>query len=91
MLGDTVDAVERLEDVAEEFDKDLIVTKNTLDQLDEEIPANYMGQIRLKNSADKIKIFELKLPQEEENNNWSFSGGNSYCGNSCRCYNREFI
>ena len=78
VLGDTVDAVERLEDVAEEFDKDLIVTQNTLDQLDEEIPANYIGQIRLKNSTDKIKIFELKLPQEEENNNWDNEDNASY-------------
>ena len=77
VLGDTVDAVERLEDVAEEFDKDLIVTQNTLDQLDEEIPANYIGQIRLKNSTDKIKIFELKLPQEE-NNNWDNEDNASY-------------
>lgn len=37
-----------------------------------------MGQIRLKNSADKIKIFELKLPQEEENNNWDNEDNASY-------------
>lgn len=65
VLGDTVDVVERIQDICTEFKKTIIVTQNTLEQLDEDIPAEYIGQVRLKNSDDKIKIFELKLPQDE--------------------------
>lgn len=65
VLGETVDIAERIQDICTEFEKTIIVTQNTLEQLDEEIPAEYLGRVRVKNSADKIKIFELKLPQEE--------------------------
>ena len=68
VMGDTVDAIERIKDIAEEFQKDIIVTENTLDQLDEDIPATYLGQVRLKNSDTKIKIFELKLPSDNSSN-----------------------
>ncbi len=61
VLGETVDVVERIEAVCSEFDKNLIVTENTLNQLDEKIPAQYIGQVRLKNSAEKVKIYELKV------------------------------
>lgn len=59
VLGNAVDAVERINAVCTDFDKDIIVTEATLKQLDEEIPSTYIGQVRLKNSSDKIKIFEL--------------------------------
>ena len=65
VLGETVDVVERIENICNEFDKTIIVTENTLNKLDKKIPAEYIGQIRLKNSSNKIKIFELKFPQEE--------------------------
>lgn len=67
VLGETVDIVERIEAVCTEFGKDIIVTENTLNQIDEEIPAEYIGQVRLKNSNDKVKIFELKLPSDTHN------------------------
>ncbi|MBS4761080.1 MAG: adenylate/guanylate cyclase domain-containing protein [Clostridium sp.] len=71
VLGETVDIIERIEDICCEFNKDIIITENTLEQLDEKIPAEYMGQVRLKNSDKKIKIYELKYSYEntDENNN----------------------
>lgn len=62
VLGKAVDILERVDSVCSELGKNLIVTENTLAQLDEELPVEFAGQIRLKNSSDKIKIFELKLP-----------------------------
>ena len=61
VMGETVDVVERIKDICCEFDKDIIVTQSTLDNIDEKIPAEYIGAIRVKNSQDKIKIFEIKL------------------------------
>ena len=59
VLGETVDAVERIENICSEFGKTIIVTQNTLDKLDVAAKTEYLGQIRLKNSNTKIKIFEL--------------------------------
>ena len=65
VLGEIVDAVERIKDICEEFQKTIILTQNTIDLIDENLPVEYLGQVRLKNSTDKIKIFELKLAQDE--------------------------
>lgn len=65
VLGETVDVIERIEDVCREFDKNIIVTESTLKNLDEEIPAVYIGQVRLKNGDSKVKIYELK-PLEKD-------------------------
>ena len=67
VLGETVDAVERIENICSEFNKNIIITENTLHLLDEEPLTEYLGQIRLKNSDVKLKIFELKLPPYEDN------------------------
>ena len=67
-MGDTVDIMERIKDIGTEFNKDVIVTENTLNQLDEKIPASFIGQVKMKNSNEKIKIFELKLPVNTNSN-----------------------
>lgn len=71
VLGETVDIIERIEDVCREFNKNIIVTEETLSHLDEEIPADYIGQVRLKGSEEKVKIYELKMtsPTETEDEN----------------------
>ena len=61
VMGETVDVVERIKDICSEFDKNIIVTQSVLDNIDEKIPAQYAGAIRVKNSQDKIKIFEINL------------------------------
>ena len=61
VMGETVDVVERIKDICSEFDKNIIVTQSVLDNIDEKIPAQYAGAIRVKNSPDKIKIFEINL------------------------------
>ncbi len=61
VMGETVDIVERIKDICLEFNKDIIVTENTLNNIDEKIPAEYIGSIRVKNSSDKVKIFEIRL------------------------------
>lgn len=60
VLGKAVDVVERIESVCAEFDKNIIVTENTLQYLDEKFNTLYLGHVRLKNSSDRIKIFALK-------------------------------
>ena len=65
VLGTTVDIIERIENICTEFGKQIIVTQNTLNQLDTPIPAEYLGQVRLKNSEEKVKIYELKLYQQD--------------------------
>ena len=65
VLGTTVDIIERIENICTEFGKQIIVTQNTLSQLDTPIPAEYLGQVRLKNSEEKVKIYELKLYQQD--------------------------
>ncbi len=59
VLGNAVEAVERINAVCTDFDKNIIVTESTLRHLDEDIPSFYIGQVRLKNSSEKIKLFEL--------------------------------
>lgn len=74
VMGETVDVIERIESICNEFGKDIIVTENTLNQLDEDIPKYYIGQVRLKGSDNKVKIFELKLfgnDADTDNNNAS--------------------
>ena len=61
VMGETVDVVERVEDICSEFDKNIIVTESTLNNLDEKIPTEYLGVVRVKNSSTKVKIFEIKL------------------------------
>ena len=68
VMGDTVDITERIENIATEFDKNIIVTENTLSQLDKKISSSYLGQVKMKNSNEKIKIYEL-TPVFFENNN----------------------
>ena len=66
VLGKAVDVVERVESVCEEFNKNIVITEATLNELDGSFDSVYLGQIRVKNSSDKIKIFELKLPAREK-------------------------
>ena len=61
VMGETVDVVERIKDICLEFNKSIIVTENTLNCIDEKIPAEYMGAIRVKNSEEKVKIYEIKI------------------------------
>lgn len=61
VMGETVDIVERIKDICSEFGKSIVVTQSTLDNIDEKIPAEYIGAIRTKNSSEKVKIFEIKL------------------------------
>ena len=61
VMGETVDVVERIKDVCLEFNKDIIVTESTLNSIDEKIPAHYIGAVRIKNSPEKTKIYEIKL------------------------------
>lgn len=60
LLGDTVDIIEKIENVCIEFNKEILVTEETLKDLD--LPAHVIsaGQIRVKNCDEKIKIYELK-------------------------------
>ena len=60
LLGDTVDIIEKIENVCAEFNKKILVTEETLKNLDRPANADFAGQIRLKNSDEKIKIYELK-------------------------------
>lgn len=60
LLGETVDIIEKIEDVCKEFNKDILITEQTIDDLDQEPDVVFAGQIRLKNSDEKIKIFELR-------------------------------
>lgn len=60
LLGDTVDIIEKIENVGIEFNKKILVTDESLKNLDKPVHAIPAGQIRLKNSEQKIKIFELK-------------------------------
>ena len=60
LLGETVDIVERLESICSEFDKNVVITEFALDDLDVPPETEYAGVIRLKNSDEKIKIYELK-------------------------------
>lgn len=62
VLGKAVDVLERVNSVCSELGKKLVITENTLAQIHEELPVEFAGQIRLKNTTEKIKIFELKLP-----------------------------
>ena len=48
--------------ICKEFDKTIVVSENTLELLDKEIPTTFSGQIRSKNSQNKIKLFN---PQSE--------------------------
>ena len=59
VLGEQVDLIERIETVCFEFGKTIITTENTLNEIDTPIPAIFMGNVRLKNSNKKIKIFEI--------------------------------
>lgn len=59
VLGKAVDVVERIETIAAELDNDIITTENTMEELEEKFAANYIGQVRLKNSSDKVKIFSI--------------------------------
>lgn len=60
LLGDTVDIIEKIENVCAEFDKKIIVTEQTLANLDKPPETVFAGQIRLKNSEDKIKLYEVR-------------------------------
>ncbi len=60
LLGDTVDIIEKIENVGIEFDKKILVTEESLKNLDKPAYTVPAGQIRIKNSDEKIKIFELK-------------------------------
>jgi adenylate cyclase len=62
VMGECVDTVEKMVNICKEFDKTIVVSENTLELLDKEIPTTFSGQIRSKNSQNKIKLFELKLP-----------------------------
>jgi len=62
VLGKAVDIVERVETVCSEIGGNIIITEETYNQINEKNMANFAGQVRLKNSSNKIKIFELKLP-----------------------------
>ena len=75
-MGDTVDVIDRISDIGNEFNKDIIVTQNTLDQLDIKIPAEYIGQVTLKSTGSKIKIFELK--SSENYTDWDSRNDASY-------------
>ena len=76
VMGDTVDVIDRISDIGNEFNKDIIVTQNTLDQLDIKIPAEYIGQVTLKSTGSKIKIFELK--SSENYTDWDSRNDASY-------------
>ena len=60
-----MDTTERIESVCSELDKEIIVTENTINQLDKKIQTEYLGQVRLKNKNEKIKIFELKIHNKQ--------------------------
>lgn len=60
LLGETVDIIERIENVCEEFDKNIIITEFALAQLDVQPDVKYAGVIRMKNSENKIKLYEYK-------------------------------
>lgn len=79
LLGDTVDIIAKIETVCVEFEKNIIVTEETLKNLDKEPDVQSCGQIRLKNSEEKIKLFELKgLPLDTKRNElWDNRGNES--------------
>lgn len=60
LLGETVDIIEKIEDVCKEFNKNIIITEQTLSHLDKEPQTVFAGQIRIRNTDSKIKIYELK-------------------------------
>ena len=76
VMGDTVDIIDRIADIGNEFNKNIIVTQATLNQLDVQMPAQYMGQVTLKNTGSKIKIFELK--SSENYTDWDRRNDASY-------------
>ena len=60
LLGDTVDIIEKIENVCCEFDKNIIVTEQTIANLDKKPDVVFAGKIRLKNSEQKISLYEVK-------------------------------
>lgn len=60
LLGDTVDIIEKIENVCVEFDKKIIVTEQTVANLDKQPELLFAGKIRLKNSDKKITLYEVK-------------------------------
>ena len=67
VLGEQVDVVERIESICNEFGKTIIVTENTIKEIDSEPNVTYMGQVKLKDSKEKIKIFELSSHNNRQN------------------------
>ena len=66
LLGETVDIIERIENVCTEFDKNIIVTEFVLENLDVAPAVDYAGMIRLKNCDEKIKLYEIKTKTNEQ-------------------------
>ena len=66
LLGETVDVIERIETICTEFDKNIVLTESVLENLDVPPAVDYAGVIRLKNSGEKIKLYELKSKSDEK-------------------------
>lgn len=78
VLGETVDVTEKMKEICSEFNKDILVTENTLEQLDEKIPTKYAGQVRLKNSDEKVKIYEINQLYDYTDENYNGGENDSY-------------
>lgn len=72
VLGETVDIIERIENIGNEFGKSIIISQSTLDKTDSKVPTEYIGQVRLKNSTTKIKLHELQFPDRKKHTNRDF-------------------
>ena len=66
LLGETVDVIERIETICTEFDKNIVLTESVLENLDVPPAVDYAGVIRLKNSEEKIKLYELKGKSDDK-------------------------
>ncbi len=73
LLGETVDVIDRIEKVCVEFKRHIIVSEETLKDLDKEPVTSFVGQVRVRNYDQKIKLYELigfesenRFPKSEE-------------------------
>ena len=66
LLGETVDVVDRIEKVCVEFNRRIIVSEETINDMDRPPLTSFVGQVRVRNYEQKIKLYELISLEKQE-------------------------